>query len=392
MISKLVSERAHRVGAHSLSRKKFKNVEINVENIENSLKKVQTFTTMSSLKEILDAIDASLTSFNDAVSNLHEKVETPDLPDLVQDLLIKTNQSMPEGVSLLDLKNNAMLSYINNLVLIILGRIENLKTNDTKQNDVLKDKAIKDSIVQRVVLERGIKNLEKKLSYQLEKMVRNYNKMDKESNEDAVNKKLEKQEGNEEENLDEDSEEEEDSEDELNYRPDASSLVKDMKKQSGKESRGSRGSKGSENTEKYRPPKIAAALPPSEFNESRNASKSKRNGTKLQAMEEYLLENGDAPMVEQSIGSNILQNGRGGVQTMRDRKKEEEIKRFEESNFTRLSTNMSKKDKAKKKRQDTETFLGEDWGIFNNKREDMNTKRSIKPKSAWERAKKRRTD
>lgn len=339
-----------------------------------------------SLDEIIKGISASVKSTNDAVTGLHSKVESPELVPLVSDLLQKTNQSIPEGVSLLDLKNSAILSYLNNLALIILARVEALKTNDTKEIDDLKLKAVKGSIVQRVVLERGVKNLEKKLTYQLEKLVRNYNKMEKDSSEQTVNKKLENQEREADEESEEDSEEDSDSEDELNYKPDASALVKSLKKDTkAKESASDKEKK----TEKYRPPKIAAALPPQEFKDTGRKSKS---SNKMQSMEEYLLENSDAPMLETSIGSTIVNHGRGGVKTMRDRQKEAEIQRYEESNFTRLPASMSKKDKRQKRKQEADTFFGEDWGIFNNNKNDLNTSRKSKPKSAWDRAKKRRTD
>ncbi|CDR42505.1 CYFA0S09e04940g1_1 [Cyberlindnera fabianii] len=343
-----------------------------------------------SLDATLKSIIASADSTRDALVALETKLDSPDLPELVVDLMAKTGLSIPEGVSLLDLKNNAMLSYVNNLALIILSRLEATKTNNTAELTEVKNKAVQGSITQRVVMERGVKGLEKKLQYQLDKMVRNYNKMEKDSSADAVEKKMkeaEKDSDSEEDSEDEDSE----AEDELNYRPDASSLVASLKKdQKDKKSKKSEDGEEEGKTEKYRPPKIAAALPPQEFREAKNRG---RNTAKLQSMEEYLMETGDAPMAEASIGSTIIDHGRGGVKTARDRQKEEEIKRFEESNFTRLSTAKSKKDKQAQKRRQQDTFFGEDWGIFNNRRDDhgSSSKRS-KPKSAWDRAKKRRTD
>lgn len=348
-------------------------------------------TMSQSLNELLKSIATSSGATTEAIKLLQSQLDAPELPELVDDLLNKTGQSLPEGVSLLDLKNNSMLSYINNLALIILARIQNTKTNNSSKIEALKSKAVDASIVQRVTMERGIKGLEKKLQYQMDKMVRNYNKMDKDSSEDAINKKVndEQKAKNEQGDEVEGSEDEDSEEDELNYRPDPTALMASSKqdkhgKKSTKES-----SEGK--TEKYKPPKIAAALPPQESNS--RASKSTKNTAKLQSMEEYLMETGDAPMSEASIGSTIINNGRGGVKTLRDRQKEEEVKRFEESNFTRLSTTKSKKDKQSEKRRQNETFFGEDWGIFNNRRDDVGTStKRTKPKSAWERAKKRRTD
>lgn len=341
-----------------------------------------------SLNEIFSALLTSLEETNDSVLSLADKIESNEVPDLVSDLLKRTNSKIPEGVSLLDLKNNSMLSYVNSLILVVLARIESMKTNDSTEINKIKDQAIQSSIVQRVTMEKGIKNLEKKLQYQLEKMIRNYHKMEKESSEDAINKKIEAKEQQEEEDSAEDNDEDSEAEDELNYKPDASSFMKPSadKKKKSKFSKSSKDKESGEKTEKYKAPKIAAALPPTEFKDkvNRRANKS----SKLSSMEEYLQETGDAPLVTSSVGSNILDHGRGGVQTEKQRRKEQEIKKFEESNFTRISSSVAKKQEGKRKYKDA--FFGEDWGIFNNKNEtDMNTKRA-KPKSAWERAKKRK--
>ncbi|KAH3670864.1 hypothetical protein WICMUC_004778 [Wickerhamomyces mucosus] len=338
-----------------------------------------------SLNNTLDGLISSLKQTNDSITAIHDKIDSPELPELVLDLLKKTNTEIPEGVSLLDLKNNSMLSYINNLILIIFSRIESTKVNNDEKIQNLKNQAVKNSIIQRITLEKGVKTLEKKLNYQLEKMIRNYNKMDKDSNEDTINKKLESQEDGENNESDEDSEEE----DELNYKPDTSSLMKSMKSNSIKSKDQTKSSSDSkEKVEKYKAPKISAVLPPSEFKDQ-NSRKSNKSA-KLSSMEEYLQETGDAPLTTSSIGSDILNNGRGGVQTERQKRKEEEIKRFEESNFTRISSTVAKK--QDKRKRNTDAFFGEDWGIFNNKTDsNMNTKRT-KPKSAWDRAKKRRTD
>lgn len=367
-------------------------------------------TKMAGLDEILTNILSSVNATSGGIEALSEKLEANELPSLATELLQKTGTSVPEGVSLLDLKNHAMLSYLNNLCLIVLSKVEALKTNNTKEIEEVRLNAVKNTIVQRVTMERGVKNLEKKLNYQLEKMVRNYNKMDKESTEYEKNLSNGKKEakqgradgegGSESGSGSDDDDSESDSEDELNYRPDASALIKASQSKSKFKSKPSASSKRREDqddeeetkasAETYKPPKIAAALPPTEFKDTN--TRKQKNARKLQAMEEYLQETGDAPMLESSTGSNILNNGRGGVQTAKDKQKEEEIRRYEESNFTRLSNNMAKKEQKGKKRHNVDTFFGEDWSIFNNSRDDgnMNTSRKSKPHNAWDRAKKRR--
>ena len=61
--------------------------------------------------------------------------------------------------------------------MIILAHVEKLSEEDDNIEDA-KLKSIANSITQRVCLEKGIKPLEKKLNYQLDKMVRAYNRME----------------------------------------------------------------------------------------------------------------------------------------------------------------------------------------------------------------------
>ncbi|KAK7678380.1 hypothetical protein QCA50_018595 [Cerrena zonata] len=146
-----------------------------------------------------------------------------------------------------------------------------------------------------------------------------------------------------------DSESESEEEDDaLSYRPDAAALAKLTKTSS--KAKPSKSSEPSENAEAYKPPKISAVAPPSATFSEKGADKS--SNRKLQSMEEYLAENSELPQAEVSIGSSIVNNGRGGVKTDKDRQREEEIQTYEESNFTRLpNTQLKKSFKQKAKRK-----------------------------------------
>ncbi|GMF07463.1 unnamed protein product [[Candida] boidinii] len=128
---------------------------------------------------------------------------------------------------------------------------------------------------------------------------------------------------------------------------------------------------------------------PRDIDSNDNSGKRRRN---LQSMDEYLAELGDAPTVEHSIGATIIDNGRS-MKTDKDRKKEEEITRYEEDNFTRLptkATKISAKEKAKKKKNE---FFGEDWSMFDNTRDfKESASRKRKPANAWDRAKRRKNN
>lgn len=343
---------------------------------------------MSSVNELLKGIVASLEQTESAVHDVEEKYtvhEKEYIPTMIQDLVEKSSSSL-EGMSLLSLKNEALLSYVNSLVLVLLTHLERLRL-DAKEEKVeaAKRKAVESSVQQRVCLEKGIKPLEKKLTYQLDKTVRLFHKMEEDNA--RMEEKVAEAAENGEEEADSESEEEQESEgsddddDALLYRPDASALKK-MAKSSLEKGK-------SESDGKYRPPKIsAAAMPTKNFDDRAISAKSKR---KLQSMEEYLRESSDLPQAEASIGSSILGHGRGGVKTNRDSQKEREIQRYEEANFTRLPSTATKKTHRQKMAERANTFAGEDWSMFNNRRSlKEGTSRKRKAGTAWDRAKKSR--
>lgn len=340
-----------------------------------------------SLDELLSDITVSLAQTQKAVESTQTRyIDEAQLllPSMIQQIVAEGNQEL-EGMSLLALKNNSLLSYVNNLALVILSHLTRLQEENTED---AKTAAVKGSIEQRVTLEKGIKPLEKKLAYQLDKMVRSFHRMEEES--DKVEKKLNDgiQEGDltgEQENSGSDSSDSEEDEDNLSYRPDAAALAKMAPKKAL-----SKSARESESNEKYKPPKISAVAPPSANFDDRAGPK--KQTRKLQSMEEYLAETSDLPQAESSIGSTIVDKGRGGVKTARERQKEKEIQRYEESNFTRLPSTATKKSFKQKMAERVNNFAGEDWSMFNSNR-DMKegTSRKRKAASAWDRAKRKQT-
>jgi U3 small nucleolar ribonucleoprotein protein LCP5 len=338
------------------------------------------------LKGIITSLDVTKTSIESILKASDSEGES--YPDLIQNLLQKLNIDKLEGVSLLSLKSHSLLSYLNNLVLIILAHVEKLSEEDDNIEDA-KLKSIANSITQRVCLEKGIKPLEKKLNYQLDKMVRAYNRMEADESQ-AIKTAQENNENNEQGSNADDDESSEEEDDALSYRPDSAALAKlTQSKSKSSTSREPRDEEASESAEKYKPPKISAMAPP-KADPTATGSKSS-NTRKLQSMEEYLRENSDLPQLESSIGSTIVDNGRLGVKTDFDKKKEREIQRYEEDNFTRLPNTMTKKSFQQKQRDMAHTFAGEDWSMFNNSRKLDETSRKRKPGSVWDKVKKRRS-
>ena len=321
--------------------------------------------------------------------------------------------SSSEKVSLLSLKNDSMLSYIGGLLTVLRGRLgqhhEKDKISDSGFNseDIEKGRMI--CIEDRVVLERGVKPLEKKLEYQLSKLVRAYLRMEKEYN-DAKERatRNESDSGSE-----EDEEEEEDEDENLAYRPNlivskASGKVSRSTKDEKEEDQGEESDESSEdakdkNTALYKPPKIDAVLPPSQLTthtEDRLSSRDRRDRrhvSRMQAMEEYIREQSDQPDWGTSIGANIVDHGRGGIKSLQESERERRITNYEEENFTRLNhMGMSKAERRKQKQKERaariNTIGGEDFSIFSSKRrfEDSTSRRSNKkPKTAWDRAKRK---
>lgn len=333
-----------------------------------------------SLDKLLTGIAASL----DQTAAVVQAQHTPhELPPIVQQLSATLLQPL-EGMSLLAAKSNAMLAYVNNLALVVLAHVERLSGNA----DGARDAAVRGTVQQRVAMEKGIKPLEKKLAYQLDKMVRALHRMEEEAAKMEALVEQRALAGDESESeLDADSSSDDDN---LAYKPDAAALAK-MTKGRGRSDRGraDRTDKEDEGKEKYRPPKISAVAPPSSFDDKAGPRQSNR---KLQSMEEYLAEASDLPQAESSIGATIVGHGRGGVKTSKDKQRELEIQRYEESNFTRLPSTATKKTYKQKMAERANTFAGEDWSMFNNKRNlKEGTSRKRKPTSAWDRAKRKRT-
>ena len=366
---------------------------------------------MSQLTSLLTQINTSLKAASDSITNLEAVYDGTQ--GTRSEVLSGLNVSSSEKVSLLSLKNESMLSYIGGLLTVLRGRVGQRDDDNNggfNGDDMEKGRMI--CIEDRVVLERGVKPLEKKLEYQLSKLVRAYLRMEKEYN-DA--KERATRNGSESESESEEDEEEEDDDDEnLAYRP---NLI--VSKTSGKASRSTKeedeeeedqeeeGDESSEDKDKetaiYKPPKIDAVLPPSQLTshvEDRFGSrdrKDRRHVSRMQAMEEYIREQSDQPDWGTSIGANIVDHGRGGIKSLQESERERRITNYEEENFTRLNhMGMSKAERRKQKQKERaariNTIGGEDFSIFSSKRrfEDSTSRRSSKkPKTAWDRAKRK---
>lgn len=356
---------------------------------------------MSDLESLLKSINTTLKTTTESVSKLktlyEEEQQSKDTG--VESLFKNDDNAAKERVSLLSLKNGAMLSYVNSLLMVAHDKM------DPNCEDPTAEKGRQLAIENRVVLERGVKPLEKKLSYQLDKLIRAYRRMEKEYL-DAERRATEK--GTTLQHGGSDGEESDgsssDEDEELSYRPNAikSKNSAHSDKKVNEEQQQEDGQEQS-NDGIYRPPKISAMLPPTQasqhFEDKFNVKdhKDRSNKSRMQAMDEYLRSQSDQPDWESSIGSNIVDHGRGGIKSLRDTEKERRVTDYEEDNFTRVNhMGKSKIERRKLKQKERAARYniigGEDFGIFNSKRklEDSTSRRGDKrTKSAWDRAKNR---
>lgn len=278
-----------------------------------------------------------------------------------------------EGISLLDAKSEILLSYLHNLVFLIVIQLRNVSVTNESDDAVnsadspVRDEAVKKLIELRTFLDRGVRPLEGRLKYQIDKVVKAAENAER-TERPAKSRKSKKvseadhsrsdEASSDEENAssgEEDSDEEpEEGMDEMAYRPNvaAFSRAKPEEKQQRAKATTQTPSDGI-----YRPPKIMpTALPTAERRERED-----RRPRRSNVIDEFVsAEMSSAPMAEPSIGSTIIAGGRQ-TKSKKDREREAERARYEETNFVRLPKE-TKKELAKRRggRRDT-TFGGDEW-------------------------------
>lgn len=216
--------------------------------------------------------------------------------------------STPNGLSLLDLKNHLLLSYIENLSLLILSKLND--PNFSLQNPESQN-IVWNLIQDRIHLEKGVAPLETKIGYQIRKLLR--------AAEDTTQTQKDES---------------------LRFKPKPSALV-------------STAPAAETATGVYKPPRISSTTLPT----TRSEDGPRRN----KVLEEFISSSSlnSAPTPLPSIGSNVAGIGaRNAYKTTRNN----DVEQYEEENFIRLPANIGKeKGKGRKARGGMEGFGGEDW-------------------------------
>lgn len=299
----------------------------------------------ATLPALLDTLTKSISSALDAAPKL-ASVGTPK-----------------DGISLLDVKNELLLSYLQNLVFLILLKLRQSKNGGPRsqaEERKLDDLVVKKLVELRLYLEKGARPLEDKLRYQIDKMLRAADDADRSARaaEEAAQAK------GQESDADSDGEKEEGEEDDEGLKTimgDKSALQQRSNLSNFVQPAGTTGVGKSTNASGvYKPPRIApTSMPTTERRE-----KADRKQMKSATLDEFIADElSTAPVAQPSIGTTILQGGRK-IKTATERRVEEERRDYEERNFVRLPTE-SKKDRAKRSKAEggrsRMSFGGEEW-------------------------------
>jgi U3 small nucleolar ribonucleoprotein protein LCP5 len=260
-----------------------------------------------------------------------------------------------EGISLLDVKNELLLSYLQNLVFLILLK---LRARSSGESDQLhpQDEVVQKLVELRVYLEKGVRPLENRLKYNIDKIIRTADDAARRANQETTKPKMRKPRNDTGSGSDESdaesaaSDQTADSEDEMSYAPNKAAVIR------AKQEEPSARERESAKDGIYRPPKITPMAMPT----TDRAERRERRPNKSATLDEFIAtELSTAPIAEPSIGSTITHGGRH-TKSEKERREENERREYEEANMTRLAP-KSKKERRKEERGRTGGFGGEEW-------------------------------
>ncbi|KAI4221494.1 MAG: hypothetical protein L6R36_006866 [Xanthoria steineri] len=277
--------------------------------------------TITTLLENLSAITESLTSATDGIQST-KSLAPPN-----------------EGLSLLDTKNELLLSYLQNLVFLILYKLRNHRIppeiNSPDAGPSHTD-IVKNLVSLRLYLEKGVRALEIRLRYQLDKLLLAASEADTQTAPQPPSRKAHPTKGTASASGESSSEDHEPSApttiSDLSHRPDLSAFTRPR--------HSSPPSSSKRDANVYRPPRITPTALPTTDGSSKDAHRKRKNNMLDAFVREEL---STAPVAEPSIGAG---NGLRG----RDAEKERERKEYEELRLVRLPMEGKKKGKGRKER------------------------------------------
>ena len=245
-----------------------------------------------------------------------------------------------DGISLLDTKNQLLLSYLHNLVFFVILKLRSLgPQSDTASIESISDETVLKALTDlKIYLERGVRPLESRLKYQLDKLLLAANDAESKDVNGATFQKPK----------DPESHRSSASSSpntsppplttsriaDLSHRPNPSAFIRPVVRATSPTSR---------NTSVYRPPQINPALPPS-------SAKPQRKPRTSHTLNEYVREElDDLPIAQPSIGTGSGLRGK-------EAEREAERRGYEEGRLVRLPG----EGKKAKRRRDVGEGFGED--------------------------------
>ncbi|KAI9815206.1 MAG: hypothetical protein M1832_005541 [Thelocarpon impressellum] len=304
-----------------------------------------------------DIVDRMETSLSVLLTTLTSALASASASAPSSDLL----RPPTSGISLLDTKNELLLSYLHNLVFLILVKLRHAREGPDDEDASIEDEVVKDLVELRVYLEKGVRPLEGRLKYQIDKVLRAADdhtvrpiKQNKPPGDDAASGSSSPSRSSASPPPPPATAEISD----LSYRPNPSSLLRPTKSSA---STGPSAATSTSSSTIYRPPRITPTSLP-----NTKPSPTSRAPRKSSTLAEFLAtEASAAPLAEPSIGTTISSLGRRTASTA-ERASRAERARYEEENFVRLPKEARKK-KGGKRSGERERgggmggYGGEDW-------------------------------
>lgn len=240
----------------------------------------------------------------------------------------------PEGLSLLTVKVDALLAYIQNLALLCVQRLSGHSLSEGTGSQY-----VKNLVKLRLRLEK-MRPMEARLKYQVEKLLQTVAAVEREATHGVAH--------------DDTQENVEDDLDMLSFRPNPESLVPAQvgrsdatNEETGDTSAGSGGV--------YRPPKVAPVIYDPDAHVSRNARKKERQVSRNTALLADLTAGMSTNPYETSVGG-VGGDGAIGTSGSSRARALRRMQEFEEDNYKRLSLN--KKEAKKRRRDEQDVALG----------------------------------
>ncbi len=301
-------------------------------------------------------------------------VTLPALLDSLNNSLSSTIEATPKlagidetenGVSLLDVKNELLLSYLQNLVFLILIKIRNAKSDDAGSGNnsaEISDAVVKKLVELRLYLDKGVRPLEERLRFQLDKIIRAADDADRNEKMEKDPQDAKSESGSESDEGGDDDDEADEASRDLDNKTRSRADAKQGPSFSNFSAPVSVGmaAAAQNTTGVYRPPKITPTVMPT----TERRERAERRPMKSATMNEYIADElSTAPSALPSVGSNVAFGGRK-MKTASEREEEQRKREFEETNFVRLPKE-GKKQRAERNKQERRSakmsFGGEEW-------------------------------